>query len=104
MSEEPRGRARGGARRGGPPGSARGGGRGRGRGGRGGIQTKTLNEMFSNIQKNHARQFGLGQTKTLTEDDIEARSAQTNPAEQEEVKTEQQAPQRKRYGANRADA
>lgn len=74
MSEEPRGRARGGARRGGPPGSARGGGRGRGRGGRGGIQTKTLNEMFSNIQKNHARQFGLGQTKTLTEDDIEARS------------------------------
>ena len=59
--------------------------------------------MFSNIQKNHARQFGLGQTKTLTEDDIEARSAQTNPAEQEEVKTEQQAPQRRRYGANRAD-
>ena len=74
VGEEPRGRARGGARRGGPPGSARGGGRGRGRGGRGGIQTKTLNEMFSNIQKNHARQFGLGQTKTLTEDDIEARS------------------------------
>jgi hypothetical protein len=59
--------------------------------------------MFSNIQKNHARQFGLGQTKTLTEGDIEARSGSNNPAE-EEVKTEQQAPQRKRYGANRTDA
>jgi magnesium-transporting ATPase (P-type) len=59
--------------------------------------------MFSNIQKNHARQFGLGQTKTLTENDIEARSVSNNAAE-EEIKTEQQAPQRKRYGANRTDA
>ena len=62
-----------------------------------------MNEMFSNIQKNHARQFGLGQTKTLTESDVEARSA-SNQAAEEEVKTEQQAPQRKRYGANRTDA
>ena len=75
--DQPAGRGRGGrGRRGGPPGS-RGGGQGRGgqgnRGGRGGMQKKSYNEMFQNIQAQHQRKFGLGQTgetTTLTEDNL----------------------------------